>query len=176
MLVLASGITLGAQTNFYAVDTIQVIDITFTQPNWDYQMDTAKAGADGYILAAQCVVNGIVYDSVGVKFKGNSSYDSSRAKNPLHIKLDYVHGSATYDGHEDIKLGNGFSDPSMVREVLAYEILRNYMAAPQCNFARVTINGVYYGLFSNSESIDSEFIFLFRNNLKSRIYINRNWR
>ncbi len=156
-LLCASGITLGAQTNFYAVDTIQVIDITFTQPNWDYQMDTAKAGAEGYTLAALCVINGVVYDSVGVKFKGNSSYDSSRAKNPLHIKLDYIHGSATYDGYEDIKLGNGYSDPSMVREVLAYEIVRNYMPAPQCNFARVTINGVYYGLFSNSQSIDSEF-------------------
>jgi spore coat protein CotH len=157
LLVLASCITLRAQNNFYAVDTIQVIDITFTQPNWDYQMDTAKAGADGYILAAQCVVNGVVYDSVGVKFKGNSSYDSSRTKNPLHIKLDYVHSNASYDGHEDIRLGNGFSDPTLVREVLAYEILRNYMAAPECNFARVTINGAYYGLFSNVQSIDSEF-------------------
>ena len=143
LLVLASGISLGAQTNFYAVDTIQVIDITFTQSNWDYQMDTAKAGADGYTLAAQCIVNGVVFDSVGVKYKGNSSYDSSRAKNPIHIKLDYVHGNASYYGHEDIKLGNGFSDPTMVREVLAYEILRNYMAAPECNFARVSINGVY---------------------------------
>jgi hypothetical protein len=157
LLALASGLSLGAQSGFYAVDTIQVIDITFTQPDWDYQMDTAKAGADGYILAAQCVVNGVVFDSVGVKFKGNSSYDSTRAKNPLHIKLDYVHSSADYDGHEDIKLGNGFSDPTLVREVLAYEILRNYMAAPECNFARVTINGVYYGLFSNVQSIDSDF-------------------
>lgn len=157
MLICASGITLGAQTNFYAVDTIQTIDLTFTQPNWDYQMDTAKDGADGYILAAQCIVNGVVYDSVGVKFKGNSSYDSTRAKNPLHIKLDYIHGSANYDGHEDIKLGNGFADPTLVREVLAYEILRNYMAAPECNFARVTINGGYYGLFSSAESIDSDF-------------------
>lgn len=148
---------LGAQTGFYAVDTIQVIDLTFTQPNWDYQLDTAKAGADGYILAAQCVVNGVVYDSVGVKFKGNSSYDSTRVKNPLHIKLDYVHNAASYDGHADIKLGNGFSDPSLVREVLAYEIVRNYMAAPQCNFARVSVNGVYYGLFSSAESIDSDF-------------------
>lgn len=145
-----------AQTGFYAVDTIQKIDITFTQPNWDYQMDTAKAGADGYLLA-QCVINGVAYDSVGVKFKGNSSYDSTRSKNPLHIKLDYIHDSADYDGHEDIKLGNGFSDPSMVREVLAYEIVRNYMAAPECNFARVTINGNYYGLFSSAESIDSDF-------------------
>lgn len=147
-----------AQSNFYAIDTIQVIDITFSQSNWDYQMDTAKAGSDGYILATQVLVNGIVYDSVGVKFKGNSSYDSARAKNPLHIKLDYVHSSYNYLGHEDVKLGNGFSDPSSVREVLAYEILQNYMAAPECNFARVTINGTYYGLFSSAESIDKDFL------------------
>lgn len=157
LVTLLTGLSLRAQSGFYTVDTIQNIEITFTQPNWDYQMDTAKAGADGYILAAQCAINGVVYDSVGVKFKGNSSYDSTRAKNPLHIKLDYVRGSASYDGYEDIKLGNGFSDPTMLREVLAYEILRNYMAAPQCNFARVTINGMYYGLFSSAESIDSDF-------------------
>lgn len=155
-LLVGAG-SLFAQTGFYATDTIQVIELTFTQSDWDYQMDTAKAGADGYILASQCVVNGVVFDSVGVKFKGNSSYDSTRVKNPLHIKLDYTDSSLAYDGHEDIKLGNGFSDPTLVREVLAYEIARNYMAAPQCNFARVYINGVYYGLFSSSESIDSDF-------------------
>jgi len=146
-----------AQSGFYATDTIQVIELTFTQPNWDYQLDTSKAGSDGYVMAAQCIINGVVFDSVGVKFKGNSSYDSTRVKNPLHIKLDYTDSTASYDGHEDIKLGNGFSDPSLVREVLAYEIVRNYMAAPQCNFARVSINGNYYGLFSSAESIDSDF-------------------
>jgi hypothetical protein len=147
-----------SQSSFYATDTVQLIEITFAQPDWDYQLDTAKAGSDGYILAAQVVVNGVVFDSAGVKYKGNSSYDSSRVKNPLHIKLDYIHGNADYEGVEDIKLGNGFFDPSMVREVLAYEILRNYMAAPLCNFARVFINGTYYGVFSNSESIDGNFL------------------
>lgn len=148
----------GAQTNFYATDTIQDIAITFSQSNWDYQMDTAKLGADGYTLATQVIINGVTYDSVGVRYKGNSSYDSSRVKNPLHIKLDFVHGSADYNGVTDVKLSNGFSDPTSLREVLAYSILRNYMAAPQCNFARVTINGVYYGVFSNSESIDKDFV------------------
>jgi hypothetical protein len=147
-----------AQSSFYARDTIQVIDITFAQSNWDYMLDTAKMGSDGYILATQCVVNGVVFDSVGVKFKGNSSYDSSRAKNPLHIELDYVHGNADYQGFDNIKLGNGFADPSVVREVLAFNILGNYMDAPRSNFARVTINGSYYGLFSNTESIDKDFL------------------
>lgn len=147
-----------AQSNFYATDTIQDVEITFAQPNWDYMMDTATVGSDGYLLATQVLINGVVFDSVGVRYKGNSSYDSTRAKNPLHIKLDYVHGSANYNGYSDVKLSNGFSDPSSIREVLAYDILRNYMAAPQCNFARVKINGTYYGVYSSAETIDDNFV------------------
>lgn len=146
-----------AQSGFYAIDTVQQIDIYFAQPNWDYMMDTAKAGAEGYILADSVVINGVMFDSAGVKYKGNSSYSVGNAKNPLHIELNYTDGNANYNGVKDIKLSNGYSDPSHVREVLAYSVLRNYMAAPECNFARVTINGAYYGLFSSAQDIDSDF-------------------
>lgn len=146
-----------SQSNFYAPDTIQSVEITFSQPNWDYMLDTSKYGLDGYIYAS-ARINGTQFDSVGVKYKGYSSYDSSRTKNPLHIKLDYYYNNANFQGFEDVKLSNGFSDPSAVREVLSYEILRNYMDAPQSNFARVYINGIYYGVFSSSESIDKSFL------------------
>src|ERR1700752_2584212 len=74
--------------NFYDVNTIQKIEITFSQPNWDYQLDTAKTGADSYIMAAGVTINGVAFDSVGVKYKGNSSYNPTYKKNPLHIELD----------------------------------------------------------------------------------------
>lgn len=159
-LILLAGIVPGvsSQTNFYAPDTVQKIEITFTQPNWDYQMDTSKYGSEGYILAAQVRINGISYDSCGVKYKGYSSFDSTRVKNPLHIKLDFIRNNQNHLGFEDIKLSNGFSDPSSIREVLSYEILRNYMDAPESNFAKVYINGNYYGLMSSSESIDKAFL------------------
>lgn len=151
-------LTAAAQSNFYDLNFIQDIQITFTQTNWDYQLDTAKQGSEGYILASQVIINGVTYDSVGVKYKGNSSYNASRVKNPLHINLDYVHGNASYQGYTDIKLTNGFSDPSMIREVLSYKILRNYMPAPQSNHARLYINGSYIGLYGNTESIDKNFL------------------
>ncbi len=157
-LFIFCGNFLIGQNSFFRTDTVQVIEITFPTPNWDYEMDTAKIGSDGYVLATQVKINGTIFDSVGVRYKGNSSYDSTVAKNPLHLKLDYVHGTAAYDSYTDVKLSNCFADPSMVREVLAYDILRNYMAAPQCNFARVTINGIYYGVYSNCESIDNNFL------------------
>lgn len=142
--------------NFYDQTTIQKIEITFPQPNWDYQMDTSKAGAEGYIMAQSVSINGVTFDSVGVKYKGNSSYNAANTKNPLHIELD-SYKSQSYLGVKDIKLGNNYADPSMIREVLGYDILKNYMHCPQANFAKVYINGAYYGIYSNAESIGKPF-------------------
>ncbi|MCD6018173.1 MAG: hypothetical protein K0S53_1294 [Bacteroidetes bacterium] len=146
----------GSAQNFYDQSAIQKIEIQFAQPNWDYQMDTAKAGSDGYIMAASITINGVYFDSVGVKYKGNSSYNPTYNKNPLHIELD-GYKEQSYLGVKDIKLGNNFADPSMIREVLGYDILKNYMHCPQANFAKVYINGAYHGVYSNAESIGKSF-------------------
>ncbi len=146
----------GAQQTFYDLNTIQTIEVFFSQPNWDYQLDTAKYGAEGYVPADIVIVNGISYDSVGVKYKGNSSYDSTYIKNPMHIELD-AFKKQSYEGYKDIKLSNGYSDPSMIREPLAYSILSNYMDCPKANFAKLYINGNYIGIYSNAESIGKDF-------------------
>ncbi len=143
--------------NVYDLNTIQKIEIYFTQPNWDYQMDTAKSGAEGYTIAQWVKVNGVQFDSVGVKYKGNSSYKASQKKNPFHIELDQVLDQS-YQGVTDFKLSNCFSDPSMIREALAYQILSNYMDCPQANFTQVYINNELIGLYTNVESISKKFV------------------
>ncbi|MBL0105704.1 MAG: CotH kinase family protein [Bacteroidetes bacterium] len=158
LLLLLSICSITATAQFlYDYTTIQRIEIFFDQPNWDYQMDTAKIGTDTSIMATMVLINGTQFDSVGVKYKGNSSYDSTYVKNPLHISLDEFKNQS-YNGFTNIKLGNGYADPSMIREVLSYNVLRNYMDCPQSGFAEVFINGVYIGLYSNVESVDKKFI------------------
>ncbi len=142
--------------NFYDRSTVQTIEIFFAFSNWDTQMDAATT-TDSYIIADSVRINGVVFDSVGVKYKGNSSYNPNNNKNPLHLKLDYVKGSQDYQGYTDVKLQNGYSDPSMIREVLSYSILEQYMDCPKANFANVYINGTLRGLYSNAESINKKF-------------------
>jgi hypothetical protein len=142
--------------SLYDINTIQQIRIHFSQANWDYQMDTAKNGDEGYIIAEWIELNGEVFDSVGVKYKGNSTYSASRAKNPLHISLD-EYKDQSYGEYTDIKLSNQFGDPSLIREALSYEILGNYMDCPKSNYAEVYINDTLVGLFSNAESIGKKF-------------------
>lgn len=144
-----------AQVSLYDPNHIQKIEIQFLQTNWDYQMDTAMIGSETYLMADWVKINGEQLDSVGVKYKGNSSYDSTRIKNPLNIALDeFV--DQKYQGFTNIKLSNGYSDPSFIREVMAYNILSNYMHCPRANFAQVYINGNYIGLYASAENINKK--------------------
>ncbi|MCX6294936.1 MAG: CotH kinase family protein [Bacteroidetes bacterium] len=156
LLLLLNNSSKAQTTTFYDINTIQKIEVFFTPSDWDYQMDTAIVGAAGYLLADSVKINGLLLDSVGVKYKGNSSYNSTYAKNPLHITIDQ-YKNQSYQGVTDIKLSNEYSDPSMIREALAYSILNNYMDCPRSNFSQVYINGTYIGLYSNTEPISKNF-------------------
>lgn len=143
--------------DLYAIDRITQIELFFAEEDWQYPLHYLHAEDKGGRNRGKAIINGVVFDSVGVRFKGFSSYKRNQAKNPLNIKLDYVDKKAQYQGYETLKLSNGNLDPSWLREVLAYQIARKYMVAPQSNFAQVYVNGKYYGLFGNTENIDSKF-------------------
>jgi hypothetical protein len=155
-LVFLCSTTGWSQTDFYDDATVQQLELFFSQSDWDYQLDTAKAGQGGFIFADSVRINGITFDSVGVKYKGNSSYDATFVKNPFHIELNSVFDQY-YQGYSTIKLSNGYGDPSLVREVTAFQLLNNYMDAPKCNFAKLYVNNVFIGVYSNTESIDKTF-------------------
>lgn len=147
----------GNSQSLYELATVQKIEITFAQSNWDALLDAEKAGNENYIMAQSVAINGVVFDSVGVKYKGNSTYSANQTKNPFHIELD-TYKDHIYDGYTDIKLSNVKNDPSFVREVLSYQILRQYMDAPLSNYANVYVNGNSLGLYSSSESISKKFV------------------
>ncbi len=149
--------TMTQAQDFYDLNTIQTIEITFAESNWDQLLDNAYAADAGYIMAQNVTVNGVEFDSVGVKYKGNSTYNAQQTKNPFHIELD-TYKDQEFEGYTDIKLSNVAKDPSFLREVLSYQILRQYMDAPLSNYANVYVNGNLIGLYSNSEAISKKFI------------------
>jgi hypothetical protein len=155
-LMLSLMVELQAQ-DLYDRATVQTIEVFFSQTNWDVLMDNLASTTEDYLVADSVRINGVSFDSVGVKYKGNSSYNPNNNKNPLHINLDYVIGNQDYQGYTNIKLQNGYQDPSMIREVLSYAILEQYMDCPKANFANVYINGTLRGLYSSAESINDNF-------------------
>lgn len=131
--------------------------------NWLNTLDSLKQlGNDDRVLA-DVVLDGVRYDSVGIRFKGNSSYFNVRnqelSKLPFNIKADFVKKKQRFNKkYKSLKLSNVFRDPSYLREVLSYEIAGNYMPAPRANYIKVYVNDEYLGLYNNTESVDKDFL------------------
>ncbi len=142
---------------FFSTEKIRDIRITFKQKNWVDKLDSLRIHGDGLLLA-KAEIDGKTYENVGVRYRGSKSYSIGSNRNPIFIKLNYINKSQHLDGLETIKLSNALRDPSMVREVLSYEIARKYMPAPRANFANLTINGQLNGLYVNVEPVDDEFL------------------
>lgn len=142
---------------------IQEIKIEIAGSNWNNTLDSLKRVNPEARVAGTIWLNGQRFDSVGIRFKGNSSFfrtsKQTLKKLPFNIKLDYKKKNQRLaDKYNAIKLSNAFLDPSFIRDPLGYEVVRSYMPAPQCNFARLNVNGEPYGLYVNTESIDLSFL------------------
>jgi hypothetical protein len=137
---------------------VRNIEIFFNEPNWDNILDSYYANNIGErLIADSVIIDGEVDQDVGIKYKGNSSYNVNNVKNPLNIKLDYVNNGQSIDGYNVLKLSNGFRDPSFVREVLSYEMAREYMPASKATYANVFVDGTLIGLYTCVQSIDDDF-------------------
>jgi len=155
-LLLILSIGLLAQ-DLYDPATVNEIRIVFTQANWDQLLDNLYAAGQEDRLIGTVIINGVTYDSVGVRYKGNSSYSPNRVKNPFNIKLDHIIDNQTVGPYGTLKLANGFMDPTLVRETLGYEIARKYMPAPRSNYANVYVNDVLMGVYTNDQDVDDYF-------------------
>lgn len=160
LLIALLPLTLGAQGGknrpFFDKKTIGEIRITVEAPNWNDQLDSMRLYGLG-MLTGSAMVDGMRYEGVGIRFRGDKSYTVGQKRNPITIKLDHTIADQNHQGHTAIKLSSALRDPSMVREVLFYEIAARYMPAPQANYAKLYINNEYVGLFVNVESVDAQY-------------------
>ncbi|NOQ74648.1 MAG: T9SS type A sorting domain-containing protein [Crocinitomix sp.] len=147
----------------FNIDVVHKVEITFFDDNWDHLLDslasegTGTGSGTGRILA-HVIINGTEFDSCGVRYKGNSSMDIASDKNPFNIDLNHIISGQEYQGKDKIKLANCYTDPSMVREALTYELSNLYMDAPRASFVELYINEEYRGIYTNTESVDNEFL------------------
>ena len=137
---------------------VRQIEIFFNDPNWDDSLDVYYANNNGErMIADSILIDGLLDENVGIKYKGNSSYNVNNTKNPMNIRLDYINNGQSIDGYNVLKLSNGFRDPSFIREVLSYDIAREYMPTPKATYANVFVDGVLIGLYTCVQSIDDDF-------------------
>ncbi len=98
-------------------------------------------------------IDGVLIENVGIRKKGFiGSLDSTRPS--LKIKFDEYVDQDPIDGLDRLTLNNNKQDPARYSQYLSYKLFRDSgTVAPRCNFAKVTVNGDYLGIFSNVESV-----------------------
>lgn len=161
-----------SSSNFFDTEEIQEIDIAFDQENWPYLLDSLRYNGEDMLLA-DVVINGTKFEDVGVRYRDGRSFKPGRKRNSLYIDLDFINKKSNFQGHRTVNLSSALRDPSMLREVLGYEIAGRYMPAPRANFARVSINDNYYGLYVNVEPVDEAFLIRHFQDSEGSLFLSR---
>lgn len=163
LLLYLSLLSLGAQAqgvgdNIFGGTKVHTIRLTFQQPNyWDTLSYYYNRGDEQYILA-RAEVNGTLMDSVGVRFKGNSSFTYPGVKKSFKIAFD-EYKSFKWDGVKAVHLNNSWGDPTMMREKVILDFCRdNGVHAPRANYVQLFINDSLWGLYSLIENVDKTFL------------------
>lgn len=144
------------------------IRITIAKSDWDQLRRQARnAGAffgggtieDPYTyFKADLQIEDVTIPSVGVRKKGLfGSADTTRPS--LKIKFDEFVKQDPFKGLSRLTLNNNKQDTSQVSQFLTYRLFRAAgVHAPRSNFARVTVNGEFLGIYSHVESIKKPFL------------------
>ncbi len=110
-------------------------------------------------MPARFICGDIELDSIGVRYKGNSSYTMSMSskKKPLKFKFDKYKDYTFYD-EKILNFVNCVKDPSFMRERIGYAIAAKYMPVPRTSYANIYIEGELIGLYIQVEQVDKKFL------------------
>lgn len=111
-------------------------------------------------LPCKIMIDGNIIDSIGLRAKGESSYEFYPSmKKSFKIKLNEFQKGQKYNGIKKFSLNNNFKDPTMMREKLSLDVLHELgLPAPRSVYAKVYLNGKYWGLYLLVEEVDKEFV------------------
>jgi len=141
----------------YDRGTLRTIFVQFPQDDWADELD-AFWNTDVEVPAT-VTVDGKTYRDVGVHYRGMSSFMMVPAvsKRSLNLSFDFVDDRQALLGYRTVNLLNANGDATFVRPLLYYDIARQYLPLAKVNYARVVINGEYWGVFVNAQQINADF-------------------
>lgn len=141
---------------FFQLNKIRRIELEFDQVDyWAKLTANYQSKTD---LPARLIHDGKKYENVGVRFKGQTSYQRVPGmKKSFNITLDYGDSTQNLKGYETINLNNSFEDNSFAREVLYENITRPFAPSLKANYVHLFINGQDWGLYPCVQALDGDY-------------------
>jgi spore coat protein CotH len=146
-------------TPLFQGDEVHDLWIYLPQPNWFATLDRWHQADSDEMLEGELWWNGTQLKGIGVRFKGNSSYNHPNGKKPFRIDFDEFNSANRIGDTTTISLNNIWNDPTFVREDSFYRTaIAAGLMAPRTNYVALYVNNEYYGLYFMTERVNRSFV------------------
>ena len=151
-----------APEGVFDVSFVREMNLVFEDPNYHSVLVNSFFNAPSYRIPATLNFEGESYDSVGVRYKGNSTFclptDQGNRKVPYNIEMNHFIQGQKLENLKKIKLANAWMDPTFAKEITASHIYKKYLPSPEVNLLKLNVQDNYLGIYVNTESIDKQFL------------------
>lgn len=135
-------------------DEVRVVDLTIGAT----ELASLAVAPEAWV-PADLKYEGITLSGIGVRLKGNGSFQPIEEKPSFKLGLDKYDELHELDGLDELVLNNMVTDASYLRERLAYAAYRELgVPAPRAVHVLVNVNGEPYGLYLMLEAVDGRFL------------------
>lgn len=160
-VINTAGYKMEYQDELFDTSDIINIDIVMDFEKWSEMLQNARQ--EEY-YECNVVVNGTTFKRVGIRPKGNTSLSSIAGdpdNNRYSFKLEFDHfvDGQTCFGLDKIALNNSYADTTNMKEAVIYDMFQFLDAdSPLCNYAKISVNNEYFGIYLAIEAIEESFM------------------
>jgi spore coat protein CotH len=153
-------------------DRVVTVRIVMDEKSWQRIMSNPVAKE---YERADFWFDGQCYPNVAVRAKGNSSLmsvaGSGTPRMSFKVDFNFFNFARTFRGIKKICLNNGFSDPTLIRETIGYEVFEQMgFHTSRTAFVDLYINDLHLGLYTQVEQIDKTFLARHFSNPNGNLY------
>lgn len=171
MTIATLGLAIGLPTSMAPGDqaaalfdepAIHEISLEFVEADWYDVLYDAHGNDDFYLPCTfswtEADGDVQVLEQVGARFKGNSSFNNSGTRKSMKIDFNEFVDGQEFLALRKLNLNNNWRDPSVMREKLFLDFMQEHAEIHRANFARLTINGEDWGVYTLVEQVDGTFV------------------
>ncbi len=156
-----TSVSMEYESKLFDTDEIISVDIRMDSDEWSKMLSNAMS--EEYYVC-DVVINGLKVKNVAIRPKGNTSLsaiamDPDTDRYSLKLEFDhFVEGQTCY-GLDKLILNNNYADATNMKEAVIYDMFQYIGAeASLYNYAKVSVNGEYWGVYLALEGVEDSFM------------------
>ena len=160
------------KVNPFYTDRVATVRIVLPEDDWNDLK--ANSYAQYYYKADFWFEDELVPD-VGLRAKGNASLQETvrwqSQRFPLCVDFNLLNPARTLHGVKKVHFNNGWSDPTLIRDVIAYDIFAKMgVPSPRASIVDLYVNDHHLGVYTMAEAVDTSLLARYFTNTTGNLY------